>query len=87
MLLVANLANEKRCKKAEKLKMGIHLRVLGESYLMNTIMTGFRWLSKYLHYCDLDESSPSIRRVKSSPYQPQTLIKVIRILGMSSQLF
>ena len=23
--------------------MGTHLRVLGESYPMNTIMTGFRW--------------------------------------------
>ena len=28
--------------------MGIHLRVLSESYLMNTKMAGFRWLSKSL---------------------------------------
>ena len=26
--------------------MGTHLRLLGESYPMNTNMTGFRWLSK-----------------------------------------
>ena len=46
MLLVANLANTKSCKKPEKwLKprhMGTHLRVLSESYPMNTNMTVFR---------------------------------------------
>ena len=26
--------------------MGTHLRVLGESYAMNTNMKGFRWISK-----------------------------------------
>ena len=31
---------------------------------MDTNMTGFRWLSKSLHSCALDESSLSIGRVK-----------------------
>ena len=47
MLLVANLANTKRCKKNEKLlkpwQMSTHLRVLGESFQMNTKTTGFQW--------------------------------------------
>ena len=50
-LLVANFANTKWCKKTRKwLKpwhIGTHLRVLSESYLMNTNMTGFGWLSRY----------------------------------------
>ena len=45
--------------------MGIHLRVHNESYPMNTNMTGFRWLSKSLHPCALDESSLSIGRVNN----------------------
>ena len=41
--------------------MGTHLRLLSESYQMNTNMTGFRWFSKKsLHPCNLDESSLSI---------------------------
>ena len=47
MLLVANLANTKWCKKPEKWpkpwQMGTHMKVLGESFPMNTNMTGFRW--------------------------------------------
>ena len=50
MLLLANLASTKWCKKPEKsLKpwhIGIHLRVLSESYPMNTNMSGFRRLLK-----------------------------------------
>ena len=50
MLLVANLANAKWCKNPEKwLKhchMGTHLRVLSESYLMSTNMTGFGCFTK-----------------------------------------
>ena len=49
MLLVANLANTKWCKNSEKWRkpwqMGTHLKVLGESFPMNTNMTGFRWFS------------------------------------------
>ena len=30
--------------------MGTHLKVLSESYLMNTNMTGFRWFSKIFAY-------------------------------------
>ena len=64
-----NLANTKWCKIPEKwLKpwhMGPHLRVLSESYLMNTNMTGFRfrWFSKILCSCALDKSSLNIGRV------------------------
>ena len=52
MLLVANLASTKLCKKTEKwLKlwhMGTHLTVLSESYPMNTNMTGIKCFSKNL---------------------------------------
>ena len=55
MLLGANLANTKRCKKNnEKLlkpwQMGTHMRVLGESFLMNTKMTGFQCFFKNLAF-------------------------------------
>ena len=52
MMLVANLANTKLCKKVLKwLKlwhMDTHLTLFSESFLLNTIMTGFAWLSKNL---------------------------------------
>ena len=52
MLLVANFGITKLWNKPEKwLKpwhMGIHLRDLGESFLMNTNMTGFGWFSKII---------------------------------------
>ena len=46
--------------------MGIHLRELGESYLMNTNMTGLRWFSKNCASLCFgpDESSLRIGRVK-----------------------
>ena len=43
--------------------MGTHLRVLNESYPMNTNKTGFRQWWKSLHPC-LDESSLSIGWVR-----------------------
>ena len=43
--------------------MGTHLRVLNESYPMNTNMTGFRRFSKNLCACAVEESSFSIGRV------------------------
>ena len=46
--------------------VGTHLRVLSESYPMNTNVTGFRWFSKILLPCALDESSLSIGRVTSN---------------------
>ena len=50
MLLVANLSIQNDAKKNEKLlkpwHMGTHLRMLSESYPMNTNKTGFRWFSK-----------------------------------------
>ena len=44
--------------------MGTHLRILGESYLMNTNVKRFRWFKKSLHPCALDVSSLNIGRVK-----------------------
>ena len=44
--------------------MSTHLRVLSESYLMNTNMTGFRCFSKTLHPYALDESRLSSGRFK-----------------------
>ena len=40
--------------------MGSHLRVLSESYPMDTNMTGFRWFSKILLSCALDDSIVSV---------------------------
>ena len=51
-------------------QMGTHLRVLNESYPMNTNMTGLRWFSKTLHPCTLDESSLSIGRVLQAYLTP-----------------
>ena len=70
MLLVANFANTKLCKKPEKClkpwQMGTHLKALNESYPMNTNMTGFQcFFQKSLRSCALDESSLSIGRVKA----------------------
>ena len=52
MQLVTNLVHTKWCKRTEKwLKpwhMGTHLRLLKESYLMNTNMTRTRWFFKNL---------------------------------------
>ena len=68
MLLVANLANTKWCKKPVKWpkpwQMGTHMKVLGESFPMNTNIMGFNGFRKYLRPCNLDERSLSIRRVK-----------------------
>ena len=52
MLLVANLANTKVCKKPEKLlkpwQMGTHLRELSKSYSMNTNKTGLHRFPRIL---------------------------------------
>ena len=54
MLLVDNFANTKWCKNPEKWlkpwQMGTHLRVLGESFQMNTKTTGFQWFFKNLAF-------------------------------------
>ena len=54
-------------------QMGTHFTVLSESYPMNTNMTGFRWFSKILNPCALDESSLFIGRVNSQneSYSPK----------------
>ena len=46
--------------------MGTQLRVISKSYAMNTNMTRFRWFSKILRPCALDESSLSIGRFKTA---------------------
>ena len=45
-------------------QMGTHLRVLSESYPMNTNMTGFRWFSKSLHPCSLDEVASALEGLR-----------------------
>ena len=67
MLLMANLANTKRCKETEKsLKswhVGTHVRVLSESFPMNTSMAGLVGFQRTFRPCALDESSLSINRI------------------------
>ena len=50
-LLAVNLVNTKWCKNPEKWlkpwQMGTYLRVLSDSFPMNTNMTGLRWFSKF----------------------------------------
>ena len=48
--------------------MGTHLRVLSESYPMNTNMTGFIWYIKSLHMFALDKSRLSIKKVNLTAY-------------------
>ena len=54
MLLLANLANKKWCKKSwktlETWHVGTHLRELRESFPMITNITGFRWFLKNFVY-------------------------------------
>ena len=60
--------------------MGTHMRVLMESYPMNTNMTGFRWFSKKsLHHRPLDKSSLSIGRVKGT--QSEQMLLLIQSAG------
>ena len=74
MMLVANLTNTKWCKRKKDLKslhIATHLRLLSESYPMNTNLTWFIQFSKnFLYPCALDESSLSIGRVKSNQILP-----------------
>ena len=72
---MANLANTKWCKKPDKwLKpwhIGTHLRVIGESYPINTNMTGLRIAFQiFLHNCAWDKSSLSIGRVNPFMHVP-----------------
>ena len=46
--------------------MGTHRRVIGKSYLMNTSMTRFRWVSKPLHFSPMDASCFSTEKVNTS---------------------
>ena len=66
-LVVANFAMTQLCKKGEKWvkpwHMGTHLRVLSESFPMNTNKTGFDDFQKSLRSCALKERSLSIGRV------------------------
>ena len=72
MLLLANLANKKDAKNIfenvfKSWNIGTHLRVFGESFPMNTSMTGFRQFSKmFASLCFERASSLSIGRVNWS---------------------
>ena len=49
--------------------MGTHLRVLSETYAIDTKMNGLDDFQKYVHSCALDESSLSIGRVKGGIFK------------------
>ena len=50
--------------------MGTHLRVLSESYPMDTNMTGFRWFPNILRSCALDDSIVSALEGLKEKYTP-----------------
>ena len=64
---VANLAIQNDVKtplkRPKPLQIGTHLRVLGESFPMNTNMTRFIYIQKYMPSYTLDNSSLNIKRV------------------------
>ena len=73
LMLLVNFASTNWYEKAEKWPkpwhMGTHLRVLSESYQINTNMTGISMIfRKSLHPCALDESSLSNGRVSNWTY-------------------
>ena len=59
--------------------MGTHLTVLSESFPINTNMTEFRWFSKTLRHCALNESNLSIGggSKKKAPFPDQIYIEAI----------
>ena len=67
MLVVANFANTKSCKKAKKwLKpwhMGIHLKVRNGAIQRIPTWQGLKHFQKSLQHCALDKDSLSIGRV------------------------
>ena len=62
MLLMADLDNTNDAKNLEKRlnpwHMGAYLRVLSNSYPMNTNIAGFRWVSKMLAYLCFGQKEP-----------------------------
>ena len=65
--MTETLAHEYSSISRQPERMNTHLRVLNESYLMNTNMTGFRRFSKIFASYALNESSLSIGSVKAGP--------------------
>ena len=49
---------QKTYKKTESWHMGTHMRVLSESFPINTNMTGFRWFSKFFASLYLGQKKP-----------------------------
>ena len=81
MLLVANLAIQNDVKTLKNTpkpcQMGSHLKILCESYPLNTNMTGFRWFSKiFASLCFGRKCSLSIGRVKMA-YMILPISKVV----------
>ena len=64
--------------------MNTHLRVLSESYPMNTNMRRFRLVS--LRSCALDESSLSIGSVKANEFDHQKEPPIVHSLINKSRL-
>ena len=68
--------------------MGTRLRVLSESFPMNTNLTGLRWFfRKKIHPCASDESSLNIERVKVGSHCKERAMHghVDNILGNTSK--
>ena len=63
--------------------MATHLRVLRESFPMNTNMMGFRWFSKTLHPCTSDISSLSIGRVNFSCSQVLDVVLLMQYTSIN----
>ena len=59
--------------------MGTHLRVLSESFLMSTNMTGFRCFSELFAFFCMDAISLSMERVKAKVTKPEELYTLIAI--------
>ena len=64
--------------------MGTHLRVLSESYLMNTYMTGLDGFQKSLHPCDLEVVvmqcfNPVFMLIGSRKGRKKNTLKILKI--------
>ena len=83
--IIQNNAKKQKNDRNPGTWVSTHLTVLGESFPINTNIRGFRWFSKILSHCSLDESSLSIGWVKKDG--PKFSGKLRRALsGMYSKI-
>ena len=65
--------------------MGNQIRVLSESYLMNTNMTGFRWFSNIFASLCFGRNSLSIGRVNNGRRTTKANVPVSYLIGILHQ--